>query len=85
MITAILLYMHMALNTAVVVKLGYLIVFYTISTMIIYHAMVVKCGQLPLLEDDFILMGMLFCTDFVCLFLLAAMFFQDDVQGSNKF
>ncbi|XP_034474880.1 uncharacterized protein LOC117782062 [Drosophila innubila] len=54
-------------------------------TMIIYHSMVVKSGQLHLFEDDFILMGLLFCVDFICLFLLAAMFFQDDVQGSDKF
>ncbi|KAM8714686.1 hypothetical protein ACLKA7_001097 [Drosophila subpalustris] len=51
-------------------------------TMTIYHSMVVSSEQLHLYEDDFILMGMLFCVDFVCLFLLAAMYFENDFQGA---
>lgn len=81
-LVVIMVYMELHDNPRVMLSLGLLIIFYTITAMLIYHSIVVRSQTISDNKDEYFHMGILYFVDYICIFLLTAMIFQIDDQKS---
>lgn len=81
-LVVMMVYMELHDNPKLILWLGLLVIFYTITAMLIYHSMVVRSPTISDNKDKYLHMGILYFVDYVCIFLLTAMLFQIDDQKS---
>lgn len=76
----IMIYMQLPEYPKLMLSLGRLVILYTTTAMTIYHSVIVYRPIQSYSEVHYLRMGMLFFIDYVCIFLLAVIYMQNDTH-----